>query len=131
MSVKEIGATIYLCEGTKVYSNGKNRTARRVEVCNTNAIVIKRFMEYLRTFEINELNIRARVILHDDNNEEEAKEYWSNISNIPKSQFIKTSWRRSSSWNKKRLPYGTFVVRYDRCKIFDLIMNDINEIFSV
>jgi len=130
MDVKTIGSSIYLCEGTKGYRNTKGVIAKRIEVCSCDSRIIKLFLEYLRTLNIDEKKLRGRMVLHQGDNEEEAKEYWSRITNIPKDQFIATSWRKSSNWNDKRLKYGTMVVRYGSVKIFDRIMKDIEEIFG-
>jgi len=131
MNIKEIGSCLYLCEGTKAHIKLNGTIAKRIEICNSNPKVIKYFLFYLRTFNIDEKKLRARIALHKDKNEIEAKKYWSEITGISISQFLQTSWRDSSGWCKNRLPYGTIIIRYGSAKIFNEIMKDIEYYFPL
>jgi hypothetical protein len=129
MGMKEIGTTIYLCEGTKECKNNRGCIERRIEVCNSNPKVIRAFMKYLRTFNINERKLRGRISLHEHSDEKKAKQYWSQITGMPINQFHKTQWRKSSNWFKRRLPYGTLAVRLNDVGIFRLILKEIELLF--
>jgi len=130
MKIKEVGATIYICEGTKERQNKLGSLVRRVELCNTNPKIIQLFLKYLRTFNIDEKKLRMKLFIHYGDNEEETKQYWSKITGIPLNQFIKTQWRKTSKWRKRRLSHGTIAVRLYNAEIFKLIMKDIDLIFS-
>jgi len=127
--IKVIGATIYACEGTKQRVSTAGSKARRVELCNSDKRIMRSFLEYLRTFSIDERKLRARVFLHADNDEQESKEYWSQVTQIPIGRFIKTSWRKPSIRTKKRLPFGTCAVRYGDAHVFKKIVADIDMLF--
>jgi hypothetical protein len=129
-NIKIIGAIIYACEGTKKDFNGDGYLKKRVVVVNSDVRIIEGFLRYLRTFNIDEKVLRARLFIHDNDNEESVKKYWSKITNIPKSQFIKTCCRKSSQKQKSRLKYGTLEIRYHRAKIYDSIMKDIQELLN-
>lgn len=80
---------------------------------------------------MDEKKLRARLFLHKGDNEMEAKKYWSKITKIPLSQFVKIQWREPSGWRKNRLPYGTIAIRYYDTSIFKEIMKDIAYYFSL
>lgn len=129
MTLKEIGASIYLCEGTKEYLNRFGSPKRRIEVCNSNPLVIKLFLKYLRTYNIDEGKLKGRCSLHDGDNEDNIKKYWSKVSGIPLKQITKSTWKKKGK-KKKRLPYGTFTIRYGDAQLFLKIFDDINEVFG-
>lgn len=129
-NIKEVGAIIYACEGTKRDFNEKGYIKRRVSVVNSDPKIIQCFLSYLRTFNIDETILRARLFIHTDDNEKETKEYWSKITKIPISQFIKTQNRKSSTKQTNKLLHGSIEVRYDRAEIFKLIMKDIEDIYG-
>jgi hypothetical protein len=75
------GLVIWICEGTK-------RNHRQVEVVNDNDLVIVAFLEYFRSFGIEERRLRARVQCSaEDVKSEEVR--WSKITGIPIFQFTK------------------------------------------
>lgn len=76
-------ATFYLAEGTKKEDC--------FAVANSNSEILKTLVNLLRSFyKIDESKLRGCLHLRKDQNEEELKNYWSNILNISKSQFLKT-----------------------------------------
>ena len=76
-------AIFYLGEGTK--------TGGRVEISSTNTNILTAFLKLFRYLYLpNESRLRCRLNLRQDQSENQFKNYWSKILNIPKSQFIKT-----------------------------------------
>jgi hypothetical protein len=75
------GLVIWICEGTK-------RNHRQIEVVNDNELIVRAFLEYLRSLGIEEERLRARVQCSaEDVKPEEAR--WSKITDIPITQFTK------------------------------------------
>src|SRR3989442_11767721 len=75
------GLVIWVCEGTK-------RNHRQVEMVNDNELLVKVFIEYLRSFAIDERRLRARVQCSaEDVMAEQIR--WSKITGIPVTQFTK------------------------------------------
>jgi hypothetical protein len=75
------GLVIWICEGTK-------RNHRQVEVVNDNELLVRAFLEYLRSIGIEEGRLRARVQCSaEDVKSEEVR--WSKITGIPITQFTK------------------------------------------
>ena len=127
MNIKEIGAMLYLCEGSKIRKEKGRWNRRRIELCNSNPHIIKGFLKYLRTKQIDESHLKARLALHYGDNEALAKTLWSVFTSIPTKDFGKTQWRKQSSNRHNRLEYGTITIRYYDAQLFRVIMEDIKE----
>lgn len=86
---REIGRLIcgllYLCEGAKYPST------KCLVFGNSNPQLIHCFVNLLRTsFDINESKLRCRVMYRCDQSIEELNKYWSDITEIPLSNFYKS-----------------------------------------
>jgi len=115
-----VGATLYLGDGTK--------RARFVEFVNTNEETIKIFMNFIRSTNIDEHRLRARVKIHENQNLESCEKYWSEITRIPLKNFTKPIMRTNHSKRKRKLPYGTLTVRYFSKNLINSIKNEIEKI---
>lgn len=108
--LKLIGISIYIGEGAK----SKKGT---VGVSSSDPAVIKIMLRFFREICVVP-NDKFRIQIHtfQHANVGEIESYWSNITNIPISQFYKTYIKKSSASLDKRhtLPYGTI----------DLTVND-------
>jgi len=103
-----IGLALYWGEGRK----GR----RTVSVSNSDPLLIQTMMKFFREIcNVPENKFRGHIHIHSHLDTEVAEKYWSNVSNIPRSQFFKT-YRKPSigSFGKMRqldkLPHGTFDV---------------------
>jgi len=98
-----LGLGLYIGEGAK--------TVETVRVANSNPAVIRAMVRWLKeTCGLEDNNIRLRIHLYPDCNEEEALQYWRTVTGLPSSNFKKTS--IDTRQNKRRsmhgkLPYGT------------------------
>jgi len=84
---KKIGelimATFYLAEGGKQENN--------FALANSNPEILKGIVSLLRKlYQIDESKFRCALHLRKDQDENNAKEFWSIILNIPESKFLKT-----------------------------------------
>jgi hypothetical protein len=123
---KLIGLVLYACEGSKKYTTCNNKIIEnRIEFCNCNPKLIELFMHFIRTYDIDESKLRIRVSLHDGDDEEMAKKYWSAITKIPWAQFIKTSWKPSSNKRHNLHSLGLLTIRYNSKELFSEIMKDV------
>lgn len=81
--LKVICSLLYWCEGGKADN-------RLVQFTNSDPAIIEVFMKLLRNnYEIDNNKFRACVHLHEYHDANKQIEFWSNITKIPKNQFIK------------------------------------------
>jgi hypothetical protein len=94
----------------------KNRNT--VVFANSDPIMIKCFLNLLRSsFSLDEKKFRGLVHIHEYHNDNEVKKYWSEVTNIPLNQFLK-SYRKPHTGKNVRAGYkGTISVRYYDYKI--------------
>jgi hypothetical protein len=120
-----IGIILYWCEGTK-------RSTKEVGFVNTDPKMIAIYMKFIRSIGIKETKLRARVKILPDNDEDECINFWSCITGIPKSQFIKSIKRKEMPKRRKRkLKYGTCYVRYYSTNLMTKIKEKIIEIGDI
>ncbi|MBI5412915.1 hypothetical protein HZA42_01030, partial [Candidatus Peregrinibacteria bacterium] len=104
--LKLIGVALYWAEGY-------NRAKWSALFCNSDPRMVKLIMRFFREIcEVPENLFRPQVQIHSNISSQEAETYWSQISNLNKSQFGKPLMQLSKSSQRKRppriLPYGTF-----------------------
>ncbi len=107
-----IGAALYWGEGTK--SGGVKNTPRLV-FTNSDPKMIRVFMRFAREgLHISAEKISGELHLYEGIDSEVAKQYWSNITEIPVEKFWSTYLVSGASQQKRpinRLPYGTVAIR--------------------
>ena len=116
--LKLIGIIVYLGEGGKT----KRGVAR---IANSDPDVIKITMRFFREIcSVPEEKFRGHIHTFDDANVSASEEYWSKITNIPRSQFYKTYSKLSIASKGKRqtTPHGTFEVSVNDTKLYLTIM---------
>jgi hypothetical protein len=121
MDLEFAGTIMYWCEGSK-----RDRDYR-VEFVNSDPIMIRVFMKYLRLKGIDENRIRARISLHERDDATEFKEYWKGVTSLADSNFLAPSVRRTSP-ARFPLPHGTLTVRYDSIELLQRIKRDISDL---
>lgn len=98
-----LGIGLYLGDGTK--------TQESVQVINSNPEIIKLAIKWFREIcGLETKNFTIAIHTYPDNEIENTINYWSKITDIPKSQFEKTQIDRrpnKSKKKKRKLPYGT------------------------
>ncbi|TSC56915.1 MAG: Resolvase helix-turn-helix protein [Parcubacteria group bacterium Greene0714_21] len=124
-----IGTALYWGEGYKkpIIKNGKERTYHKISLSNTDPILVKVFLEFLKNIlKIPESRVRAGVRIFKHTNEQTALKYWQEITGLPKNQFEKVYYGISkSSLGKRpynRLPFGTIQISVGDTQNFHRIM---------
>lgn len=122
--LKFIGCALYLGEGGK--------SSKRVDFTNSSPQIIRIMMHFFRKIcKVEEKRFRVQLAIHDPGKIELSRKYWSDITDIPKDQFIKVS-QAISKYSKKRrkntLPFGTIQVRIADVQLFHKIQGWINGI---
>jgi hypothetical protein len=103
-------AMIYWCEGAK--------SDEAVTFTNSDPALIAKFLFLLRnSFTLDESKFRVGMHLHSYHNEEMQRTFWSNITQIPESQFIKTFHKQNSGKVKRHNYPGCISVRYHDCLV--------------
>jgi len=124
-----IGAALYWGEGYKkqIVLRGKSRTYHPVSLSNSDPILIKFFLLFLRTcFDMDDSKIKISIHLYDGMDENQIIQHWQQITNLPKESFQKVY--RGVSMSSKRtkkfnhLPYGTAQIRVSSTELFYKIM---------
>lgn len=104
-----IGAALYWAEGTK--------KGRRVDVCNSDPNLVKFMLNWFKEqFSIPNSGFRIQLGINEDHKsrEEVVKKYWSDLLNIPLSQFTKSSFKHA----KLKKIYANFNEYYGTPKIY-------------
>ncbi len=111
------GVALYWAEGYKT-----NR-AKGIDFANSDPSMILVFMKFLRTcYELDESRLRASLYAYSDQNINELTDYWSNVTAIQKSQFIKPYIRTDFKIYGRKMKYGLVHVRYnDKKLLFDIM----------
>ncbi|MFH1473633.1 MAG: hypothetical protein ABIE55_01945 [Candidatus Aenigmatarchaeota archaeon] len=119
MNIRTAGLIIWKCEGTK------RGNKRMVEMCNSDDWIISTFMKFLiKEMKVPKGKIRLRIFLHKDDVENEAKKHWKKITNLKAKNFTKTMWKKRGKWNKKKLLFGTLVIRVHDKNLFNKIKEE-------
>lgn len=115
--LKLIGSALYLGEGGK--------TGNRVDFTNSDPVAIKSIMAFFRKIcKVPESKFRLQLSIHNKNSVRIAENYWSKITKIPFSQFVKTNLtisKYSKNKRRKKLPFGTIQIRIADVKLFHRI----------
>jgi len=100
-------ALLYWCEGEKT----KNDQA--LAFTNSDPKLVALFLSlFRRSFKINERQFRACLHLHDYHRQEDQVRFWSHLTRIPRSQFLKI-YRKPHTGKRRREGYaGCASVRY-------------------
>jgi len=97
---------LYICEG------GKHGNAF-VQFTNSDPKLIQSFLKLLlKSFKIEAEKFRVCVHLHDYHNVERQLRYWSQVSQIPRTQFIKPYIKKSEHHNIHNNYQGCCQIRY-------------------
>lgn len=124
-----LGAGLYWAEGYKrpVVRNGRERTFHVVSITNSDPLLIKAFIKFLREYcNVPPDRIKANIRIYKHLNERELKKFWRKITGIPEHNFHKTYYgvSRSSSGVRpyNRLPYGVIQIVVSDTKLFHRII---------
>jgi len=90
-----------------------NKSGSYMSFINSDPVMISCYLKLLRkSFNLDEKKFRALIHIHQYHNERELKEYWSEITKIPLSQFSKSYLKPNSGKRKKTGYKGCLRIRY-------------------
>lgn len=115
------GLMLYWAEGCKTQFVG---------ISNSNPNIIKYMMKWFREIcKVPDFKFRAHLHLHSGQNEKSMKHYWSRITNIPLSQFLKSYIKKEGTGQRKnRLYNGTIRVSINSSNLLHRIQGWIEAI---
>ena len=118
------GIALYWAEGYKAES------ANYIEFTNSDATMIKFMMKWFREiFDVPEHKFKIRIQIHNKDEVENAVDFWSSVTGVPKEQFTKPYVRISPTSHKKtynRLKFGVCHIRISDNKLLTKIKGMIN-----
>lgn len=99
---------LFWCEGSKDVKYG-------LRLINSSHLLIRTYLSLLRkSFKIDEKKFRVGLHLHQYHNEKKQKGYWSKITKIPTSQFIRVYWKPNTGKRiRKDYPGCATIYYYD------------------
>ena len=101
---------LYWAEGSKNCSN--------VGFTNSDPKMISTFLKLFRSaFVLDESKFHCLVHVHEYHNDLDEKQFWSEVTNIPLSQFFRSYHKPHTGKRKKTNYHGTISVRYYDSKI--------------
>lgn len=109
---KVLCSILYWGEGSK--------TGYRVAFINSDPTMVATFIKLLRlSFSLDESKFRALVHIHEYHNEAQIKNFWSNITGIPLSQFTKSYLKPHTKKVIRQGYKGALRIAYADTKIVD------------
>ncbi|NTU66318.1 MAG: helix-turn-helix domain-containing protein [Candidatus Moranbacteria bacterium] len=115
-----VGVSLYWAEGYKKGAEGSKW--KSVDFANSDPEMVMIMMRFFREIcEVGNERIKIQLMTHPNVEMEEALRYWSEITEIPKNQFMRTCCAISKASNGKRpnrLTYGTVHIRINDVKLF-------------
>jgi hypothetical protein len=123
VDLNSAGALPYWCEGSK------GERDRRVEFVNSDFRMISIFMKYIRGKKIDESRRKARMMIHQQDNEMECRAYWKSVTQLTDSNFIAPIVKPTSPVGNP-LPYGAVAIRYNSVELLRQINKDILKIIT-
>ena len=116
-----VGSALYWGEGYKK----ENPRASRINFANSDPAMVKLFLDFIRkNFRVPENKFKVSIRIYPNINKEEAVDFWSKITKIPKERFGVTEQISRASRGKRpknSLPYGTL----------SLTINDYRKFFQI
>ena len=122
---------LFLCGLFLYWGEGSKRAAGRLIISNTDPSIIKFFIKWLGMLDINKEKIHVHLHLYKDMNINEKIKYWSNILDIPKSQFTKPYIKNTFQYNinhKGSFGQGTCNITVNDARISERILMGIKAI---
>jgi hypothetical protein len=130
--IGELSRKEFLVAGTALYAGEGSKTDGRVTFANSDPRMIAFFVTWLRTFfSIDEARLKLRLYLHQGLDLDAANDYWSCLTEIPRSQFGQP-YRAvpDSSLRSKKHPMGCPSVVYNCSKTHRAIMGFVEALLT-
>ncbi|MDO8656543.1 MAG: hypothetical protein Q7K45_04850 [Nanoarchaeota archaeon] len=110
-----IGAMLYWGEG---YKGDKENPANMVDFTNSDPEMISLFLRFLRnTFDLNKSKFRILLYCYSDQDVGKLITFWSDLTGIERSLFIKPYIRKDFRIGGRKMKYGLIHIRYHDKKL--------------
>ena len=130
-ALRVVGAVLWWAEGSKSIRDRrwKNAVSYPIEITNTNTDVIKIFLRYIvEVVGIPKDRLKVQLQIHENDDEIELEQYWSEVTGIGKDMFNKTIIRPIGK--KPGKSKGTCKIRcYDK-EFYGKIHQDLQNVIS-
>ena len=116
------GLMLYWAEGAK--------QGHSVDLANTDSRVILIFLKFLREIcGVAESRLRVLIYAYEGQDADAICQYWSELTQIPREQFLKPYMSRLRNDRKRQrvLPYGVAHIRYNDKRLFQQLFSWIEE----
>lgn len=118
---KVILTMLYWGEG---YKGSKERPADIVDFTNSDPVMIETFLSVLRKlFVLDEKKFRVQIYCYSNQDLDKIVDFWSGLTDISKTQFIKPYVKQMKNVPLKETVYGTVHIRYHDKKLLLEIIN--------
>ncbi len=119
------GIMLYWAEGSKIKKQEGVVCGKTVDFANSDPKMIQLFLKFLREIcRVDEKRLRIYLYCYANQNVVRLKNYWSELTKIPLSQFTKPYVRKDFSLQKiGKMKYGLAHVRYSDKKLLLQIHN--------
>ncbi|MDC1205396.1 helix-turn-helix domain-containing protein [Candidatus Pacebacteria bacterium] len=115
------GFYLYWGEGTKTAEYA-------ISLTNSDPAVIRCFVEWVQKLGVCTEQLKIKLHLYTDQNEDELKLFWSQVTGIPVDNFYKTYIKSSASTRKTykgMFSYGTCVIIYGNRDMYEYVLEGI------
>ena len=121
--LKIAGIMLYWAEGFK------NLKSNMLDFVNSDSDMIKLFLKFLRQIcGVKEKRLRLYLYSYSYQEIDKLKDYWSRVTGISQSQFLKPYVREGNpNLSGRKLPYGVVHIRYCDKRLLELVLNWIKE----
>lgn len=110
--LRAIGVALYWAEGYKT------EKATGIDFANSDPEMIRIFVAFLRNiYELDESRFRVLLYCYKNQDIKQLISFWSNLVDIPKSQFIKPYVRKDFRSDGRRMQNGLVHIRYSDKKL--------------
>jgi len=115
--------------GTMLYWGEGTKSGNSVMFSNSDPQMIRVFLKFLREIcRVDEKRLRILLHMYDNQDEGFLKDFWSESTDIPISQFSKTFYHQGGRGSYRQIsPYGTVSLRYSDKNLLAIINNWINQ----
>lgn len=115
LELKVIGAMLYWGEG---YKGDSKNPSKLIDFTNSDVDMVLLFLKFLRnTYALDERKFRVLLYCYSNQNISDIIDFWSDCTEIPKSQFTKPYIRKDFKIGSRQMKYGLVHIRYNDKKL--------------
>jgi hypothetical protein len=118
-----VGIALYAGEGSKTPSD-----TRKVEIVNTNPIIIKTFIRFLNEVGISKDRLKVRIHAHSQYEAERGTNFWLKELNIKKEQLLKPLIKKTDSQKINIGKIPAIDIQYNNSMMRFLIIEWVNNL---